>query len=379
MFRYFFTIVMAIYIPALIYTGYRIYLMIKHFFPSVNRILYWFLFLFFSLTFVVSRIEPRVLPDTLNEAVKIFSYYWVIAMLYLFMLFFLIDIIRLVCKLTGIFPGLNKLTPHISLSAVIFVVILFLYGTWNAWNPRIINYELTINKSPGAFKQLRVAMVSDLHLSKVVDNTRLQKMVDMINAMDPDLILMPGDIIEDAEVFAEQNMLATFGKLKSKFGTYVSLGNHEYYGGMTKDSVDMLQQVGIVLLKDEYVKIADSFYVSGREDPAVSRSTGAERKDLNEILAGVDQNLPIILLDHQPIDLDAAKKAGVDLQVSGHTHRGQIFPANLITSRIFEEDWGYLKKGSLQLIVSCGYGTWGPPMRIGNRPEVLEILIHFKN
>jgi len=172
-------------------------------------------------------------------------------------------------------------------------------------------------------------------------------------------------------------MVETFGELKPRLGTFIALGNHEYYGGEVKETVDSLEKVGIPVLRDSYVKIADSFYIVGRDDPAVSRS-GKLRKDLNMVLAGVDKSLPIILLNHQPIELDAAQKEGVDLQLSGHTHRGQIFPANLVTSRLYEKDWGYLKKDTLQLIVTSGYGTWGPALRIGNTPEIVNISITFK-
>ncbi len=94
-------------------------------------------------------------------------------------------------------------------------------------------------------------------------------------------------------------------------------------------------------------------------------------------MEGVDTSNPVLLLDHQPQNLDEAEKLGIDLQLSGHTHKGQFFPNNLITNRIFENDWGYLHKESLQVIVSSGFGTWGPPIRIGNKPEIVEILIRF--
>src|SRR5690606_702738 len=114
----------------------------------------------------------------------------------------------------------------------------------------------------------------------------------------------------------------------------------------------------------------------GRNDPRLHE--GPERVKLKELMKGIDTRKPLLLLDHQPIDLGEAQAAGIDLQLSGHTHRGQIFPANLITDRIYEEDWGLLKKGAYHLIVSCGYGTWGPPLRIGNHPEVVSVIVNFQ-
>jgi predicted MPP superfamily phosphohydrolase len=104
---------------------------------------------------------------------------------------------------------------------------------------------------------------------------------------------------------------------------------------------------------------------------------GIDRKDLSTLLQGVDKKLPIILLDHQPYNLSEAEKNGVDLQLSGHTHKGQISPGNLITKKVYEVDWGYEKKGNFNIYVSSGVGTWGPPIRTGSHSEIVDIYINF--
>jgi len=119
------------------------------------------------------------------------------------------------------------------------------------------------------------------------------------------------------------------------------------------------------------------FVLAGREDRQRQSMTGKSRKPIAEILAGMDKEYPIILLDHQPFKLDESVQAGVDLQISGHTHHGQFWPLNLFTNAIYELSWGYEKRGNTSFYVSNGYGTWGPPVRIGNRPEI--ILIRLKN
>jgi len=119
--------------------------------------------------------------------------------------------------------------------------------------------------------------------------------------------------------------------------------------------------------------------VVGRDDRSRHRIDGHSRLDLEQVMAEVDTALlPVILLDHEPTELHTSKATGVDLQFSGHTHRGQLFPNNYITSAIYEQDWGYLRKGALQLIVSSGFGTWGPPIRVGNRPEIVQVTVHFE-
>jgi predicted MPP superfamily phosphohydrolase len=128
---------------------------------------------------------------------------------------------------------------------------------------------------------------------------------------------------------------------------------------------------------DETALIADSFYVVGRKDKASAGFGSDRRLPISELIAPLDQSKPLIMLDHQPSDIAKAAENGIDLSVSGHTHRGQMMPNHLITKRLFELDWGYLKKGGLHAIVSSGFGTWGPPVRIGSRSEVIHIEVEF--
>lgn len=152
---------------------------------------------------------------------------------------------------------------------------------------------------------------------------------------------------------------------------FTVLGNHEYYTGNLNESLKIFKEANITILRDEVVEIA-GIYLVGREDAS------RKRKNLASLLEGVHKEKPIILLDHQPVALEEAKIAGVDLQLSGHTHRGQFFPNQLITKRLYEVDYGYLAKEQLQVIVSSGYGTWGPPVRIGTQSEIVDIQVKFK-
>lgn len=175
----------------------------------------------------------------------------------------------------------------------------------------------------------------------------------------------------------KENMGDTLKKIHAPLGVYASPGNHDYMGGNLDMLVESLNKSGIRMLADETLRVGNSFYVVGRNDASGSRYSGEPRKDINELLAGVDKTLPIILLDHQPIELDKADASGADIQFSGHTHRGQLYPNQFITGRIFELDWGYLKKGNLNAIVSSGIGTWGPPIRIGSRSEIVNVKVNF--
>jgi len=125
------------------------------------------------------------------------------------------------------------------------------------------------------------------------------------------------------------------------------------------------------------MKTTRSFYIVGREDTASNRFYQQDRKKVSELTENIDKNLPIILIDHQPKELQQAYESGIDLQLSGHTHRGQFFPNHIVTRRIFELDWGYLDRDGLHVVVTSGYGTWGPPIRIGNKPEIVNIRMRF--
>ena len=164
-------------------------------------------------------------------------------------------------------------------------------------------------------------------------------------------------------------------QLQPPHGVYAIMGNHEHISG-SEEAVRYMEESGITVLRDRAVRAADALWLIGREDrQAVFMGSG--RQPLAELMAGIDRREPLILLDHQPFHLEEAVKEGIDLQLSGHTHHGQFFPFNLITGAMYEMSWGYLRKGSSHFYVSCGAGTWGPPVRLGNRPEIVVIDLTF--
>ena len=166
-------------------------------------------------------------------------------------------------------------------------------------------------------------------------------------------------------------------RLRAPLGIYAAPGNHEFYSGLERN-LACLRSCGITVLEDQAVRVAGAFILAGRRDPSSLRQ-GERRLAISEILAGAefDGSLPIVVLDHQPLHLEEAEKAGVDLQISGHTHDGQIFPIDLINRLIYELNWGYLRKGDTHYYVTSGAGTWGPPVRIGSRAEIVRIRLSF--
>jgi len=370
-------LVLAIYGGINYYIGVRFLQWLTAVAPmAINRPAYWVIHWLLALSFPLTRMTAGWVPLWLTEAVARVGGYWMALYVYVLPLLLLIDVVRLLNRFIPLIP--TRLMPDLHLLKItggavcLLFVGLMLYGTWRARTPVVREYDVSIPKAAGAYEELNVVLISDTHLGHIIGNGRIQRLVTMVNGLKPDLILVAGDIIDDDfRPFVAHDMASELRKMTAPLGTYGVLGNHDAGSEDLPAFRAAMERAGIQLLVDEWVKVDESFYVVGRND---SRSRGAS---LDQILTGVDSSLPILLMDHQPNRLEETTAAGVDLQVSGHTHRGQLWPGNLITSRVFEVDWGYLQKEATQFIVSLGYSTWGPPVRIGNAPEVVNIHVTF--
>ena len=260
-----------------------------------------------------------------------------------------------------------------------FAAIFAGWGFWNAVATRIRRLEMVMSKKlPGGKKKVRIAVASDLHMGTIVGRSRINKLVRMIQSLKPDLILFPGDLVDaDLPPVLKNNVGKALKRLNAPLGVFAVTGNHEYIGG-AEPAIRYLKLHGVQVLRDEYKTLANGIVLIGREDLTKHRFTGKNRQRLTELMRGIPPLAPTILLDHQPARLRDGVKERVDLQLSGHTHHGQLFPLNLLTRMMYEKSWGYLKKGYTQIYVSCGFGTWGPPFRIGSRSEIIELTLVFK-
>jgi predicted MPP superfamily phosphohydrolase len=303
-------------------------------------------------------------------------------MIYFLMAVVVIDIVRIVIFFIPAKPGfmINNYADfkkYLFLVVVAVTGIIVLAGHINALTPRVKRVDIRIDKKAGATKTLHIAAASDIHMGTLVGPRRTAKLVKMINERNADLILFAGDIVdEDLAPVIKYDLGRSLLKLKAPLGVYAITGNHEYIGGADA-AVSYLEEHGIKMLRDTSIKINESFYLAGRNDRDSKRFSAKERKNLAAVLEGVDLSLPVIMMDHQPFNLQQVADAGVDFQLSGHTHHGQLWPFNYITNAIYELSWGYKKKDNSHFYVSSGYGGWGPPVRSGNRPEILDIYITF--
>ena len=213
--------------------------------------------------------------------------------------------------------------------------------------------------------------IRDSHMGDIIGYKEIEEILQKINNLKPDVILIAGDIF-DGDYYAVEDIEKIeneFKTLKSKYGIYAVLGNHDA-GDSYDKSVEFFNSANIKLLQDEFIEVEEEFIVAGRKDFSSIRRQGNERKDVKSLLENVDTDKPIIMLDHQPSAINEEADNNVDLLLCGHTHKGQLFPGNLITNNIFLDDYGYLKVQNTNVIVSSGVGTWGPRMRIGSKSEI---------
>jgi len=367
---------LLVYGGANLYIGHRFYKGLSLIWPSLNPWLFAAVYAAMALTFVLSSVP---FPEPVSTFFARVGAYWLGVFVYLFLLFAAADAAVWLGRLTGLIP--SPVPAPVRLGAWVIVVVCVIalcgYGFWNATQIKEVRYRIDLEDGKLS-APMKIVMVSDLHLGAVGSESRIEELVRRINAMKPDLIAMPGDIFNDdfGRIQNPERIRELFRQLKATHGVYASLGNHD--GGPTFDQmVAFLKDSNITLLMDE-VAIADGrLAVAGRLDPSPIRGFGGlKRQDISPLLAAVDPNLPLIVLDHTPTKL-WQYGGNVDLILSGHTHKGQIFPGSLITNLIYEVDYGHYQRtpDSPHVIVTSGAGTWGPPMRVGTNNEIVEIIL----
>lgn len=367
------------------FVNYYIFLRGQQAIPADFPIRRWYpwIFLFLSAAYIVGRFSERIAVSPVSTVFTFIGSFWLAIMMYLFFAVLIIDLGRLILYILPVKPGYFgigtvDLKKYLFYFVVAFTAVVIIAGHINALFPRVKRIELKIDKQAGARRTLHIAAASDIHMGTLVGPRRTARLVEMLNERKADIILLAGDIVdEDLAPVIHYDLGQSLVKLKAPLGVYAITGNHEYIGG-AEAAVAYLEEHGITMLRDTTIKIDGSFYLAGRNDRDSKRFSANQRKDVAGVLEGVDFSFPVIMMDHQPFNLDQVVKAGVDFQLSGHTHHGQLWPFNYLTQAIYEVSWGYKQKGNSHFYVSSGYGGWGPPVRIGNRPEILDIFITFK-
>ncbi|HRI69345.1 MAG TPA: metallophosphoesterase [Polyangium sp.] len=231
--------------------------------------------------------------------------------------------------------------------------------------------QISLGKLPKALSGMRIVQLTDVHIGPMIGREWLEGIVARVNALEPDLIVITGDLV-DGSVAALRDHVAPIGDLKSKLGVYFVTGNHEYYSGASS-WIEHLGTLGVRVLRNEHVTIGEgaaSFDLAGVDDHTGGQFLAGHGADVAKALAGRDPNRECILLAHQPKEVLEAAKLGVGLQISGHTHGGQVFPATLLVRLQQPFTAGLDRLGDTQIYVSRGTGYWGPPMRVAAPAEI---------
>ncbi len=348
--------------------------------------------------FAVSLLIAFFLPASkLQRVMKLIGNYWLGVLLYMTMAIGIALILHFILSRVPFGPKELLFSDRgLAIAGAVCAAVVIAFSAWGIVSAHIIrttNYEVTVDK-PCAAGPLRVALVADLHLGYNIGNAGMRDMVEKINAGQPDLVVIAGDIFDNQyEALEDPEKLAhILSGLESRYGVYACYGNHDIeepiLAGFTFSSAKkkesdprmdaLLEKANIRLLRDEAVLIDDAFYVYGRPDYERPGRGIEKRKTPQEITADLDTDKPIIVIDHEPRELQELADAGVDLDLCGHTHDGQSFPVNLMVRLMWENSCGYLQKGQMHNIVTSGLGAFGPFMRAGTKSEICFIDVQFR-
>ena len=355
------------------------------------------LYLFFAVSPLTGFLITK---EPLHHFLRVISNYWLGTLEYILLFIITFDVIR---RVTGHsffmkyrYPAMLHTMPK---NLVIFggfaiglILMVSIYGVLHARRVYVRQDPVVIEKS-SSLPGLKIALIADLHLGYNSTKSHVRKIVDTINSQNVDLVCIAGDLFDnDYNAIKDPDEVADIlSDIKSRYGTYACWGNHDVsekiLAGFTfpqKETIvrdgrftEFLHHAGITMLEDETVCINNAFYLVGRRDKDMAKKEQLPRKTFAEITEPLDPSLPIIVMDHQPGELSEASDAGVDLDLSGHTHDGQMFPANLVVHFLWENACGVLKKGAMTSIVTSGAGVWGPAMRVGTNNEVVIANVSF--
>lgn len=392
-----FLFLLPFYLGVSSYMMFRFFYWMKHCNHRFNwlrfKVPFAVLYLFMALSPVIAFLLPK---SAFAIIIRRISTYWIGIMLYSLLYVVLFDLLRLIAKHTKLKNTLLfSRGSVISIGSVVVAcaVATCLYGIFNARNIKVNEYNVTVDKSCGDTKQLKAVLVADLHMGYAIGVDHITNMVEKINAQDPDIVIIAGDIFDNSYDGMDdpEGIKAQLQSIKSKYGVYAVYGNHDIdekilmgftfdWGGKqlhNEKMTNFVKDCGIRLINDESVLINDEFYLVGRRDTDKPGTEDGTRAELSELTKDLDKTKPIFVLSHEPDELQETADAGADIDFSGHTHDGQLFPGNLTIGLFWENPCGMIKKDNMYSIVTSGVGVYGTFMRVGTDAEICTVNIDF--
>lgn len=373
-------------------THYLLYLSVVRFFeltaPGVKMALLWTL-IFLSLSFLPSALLLRLHANVFTSAFYIISSTWLGLFIYLLMALGVIWLIFGLGKWTGYIPNMQ----FVCICAFSLVVAVSGYGVWRAFHPLVKEIEVKIKDLPVHWKNKTIVHLSDIHLGTIHRKRFMTRVAERVNSLEPDLILITGDLF-DGMGGDFPSFITPLKSLKASKGVFFTTGNHEVYLGLN-EPLSVIKRAGIKILDNELVDV-EGLQIVGMSFPEFGK--GADVGPLFGPAGSYDPEKPSILLYHTPTNIlqgsgeavsrhygtywnpdtsmALAKEIGIDLQLSGHTHKGQFFPFGIVTEIVYHGyDYGLHRESPFHLYITSGVGTWGPPMRIGSPSEIVVISL----
>ena len=392
-----FLFLLPFYLGVSSYMMFRFFYWMKHCNHRFNwlrfKVPFAVVYLFMALSPVIAFLLPK---SAVAIVIRRISTYWIGIMLYSLLYVVLFDLLRLIAKHTKLKNTLLfSRGSVISIGSVVVAcaVATCLYGIFNARNIKVNEYSVTVNKSCGNDKHLKAVLVADLHMGYAIGVDHITNMVEKINQQDADIVIIAGDIFDNSYDGMDdpEGIKAQLRSIKSKYGVYAVYGNHDIdekilmgftfdWGGKqlhNEKMTNFMKECNIKLINDESVLINDEFYLVGRRDTDKPGTEDGTRAEISELTKDLDKTKPIFVLSHEPDELQKTADAGADIDFSGHTHDGQLFPGNLTIGLFWENPCGMIKKDNMYSIVTSGVGVYGTFMRVGTDAEICSVDIDF--
>ena len=392
-----FLFLLPFYLGVSSYMMFRFFYWMKHCNHRFNwlrfKVPFAVVYLFMALSPVIAFLLPK---SAVAIVIRRISTYWIGIMLYSLLYVVLFDLLRLIAKHTKLKNTLLfSRGSVVSIGSVVVAcaVATCLYGIFNARNIKGNEYSVTVNKSCGSDKHLKAVLVADLHMGYAIGVDHITNMVKKINEQNADIVIIAGDIFDNSYDGMDdpEGIKAQLKSIKSKYGVYAVYGNHDIdekilmgftfdWGGKQLHSEKMtnfIKECNIKLINDESVLINDEFYLVGRRDTDKPGTEDGTRAEISELTKDLDKTKPIFVLSHEPDELQKTADAGADIDFSGHTHDGQLFPGNLTIGLFWENPCGMIKKDNMYSIVTSGVGVYGTFMRVGTDAEICSVDIDF--
>ena len=392
-----FLFLLPFYLGVSSYMMFRFFYWMKHCNHRFNwlrfKVPFAVVYLFMALSPVIAFLLPK---SAVAIVIRRISTYWIGIMLYSLLYVVLFDLLRLIAKHTKLKNTLLfSRGSVISIGSVVVAcaVATCLYGIFNARNIKVNEYSVTVNKSCGSDKHLKAVLVADMHMGYAIGVDHITNMVEKINQQDADIVIIAGDIFDNSYDGMDdpEGIKAQLKSIKSKYGVYAVYGHHDIdekilmgftfdWGGKqlhNEKMTNFMKECNIKLINDESVLINDEFYLVGRRDTDKPGTEDGTRAEISELTKDLDKTKPIFVLSHEPDELQKTADAGADIDFSGHTHDGQLFPGNLTIGLFWENPCGMIKKDNMYSIVTSGVGVYGTFMRVGTDAEICSVDIDF--